>query len=331
MEENEYEHKWKKYKTKILNLGSTKKISIDFGDMMFDIGSLFQTSKYRQRNEIFIESLKQMFTIAGYYELFGIDGKKYDLEIKQDIFEGNAGRDMFSVYIVNIITKTRKRIFILKPKCNDNKQYSQIENGSGNIQYQDILHKYNETAKNNISMPVIPILEKIFIFTDTNKKKQCMAIMHVAQGKSYCKIFGDDTEEQKEESTKAFGKSMSKFNFYDFDKTNITKDQNFDKVQVYTHTDCHCGNMIYNDITKRVYFIDFDGFYKHDLNFQIMTIIMNFNAYLDVFFDAYIEACDELYRKNVVYSIYKCAYIIREYYKEKVINICKKYIPDVGK
>jgi thiamine kinase-like enzyme len=311
-------YKFEKYKTKILNFMAKEKLVFDFGNILFETGS----------KATFIESLLQMFNISGYYDLLGIDGKKYDLRIHPNILFGKGASYMYSVYVVNNSDKTTRRIFILKPGCDALNEYRKILDKTGNLRYQDILKKYNDDAKYDIEKPLIPIIEKIFNYNDENNIKRCMHVLHVAPGKTYCEIFDDDelSDEIKQNAVRALGRSFSKFNFYDFDKTNITDNQNFNDVIVYTHVDCNCGNMIYNENTKRVYFIDFDGFIKETLLFQIRSMIGYINAYLDVLFDEYIKTCDESYRKNVALCIYNRTDKIRSFYREKVINVCKKYI-----
>jgi hypothetical protein len=115
------------------------------------------------------------------------------------------------------------------------------------------LRKYSFDAKNNINMPIITLLEIIFLYKDLTGNDQRLAILNIARGDQITKIAYGDDDLLRDRCAQNLGKALSYFHQYFMNYVNINDASTWITM---IHGDFHTDNIFYNDSTKRIYFID---------------------------------------------------------------------------
>lgn len=286
----------------------------NFGDIEFDVGDFFKSAgKYGRPNSTNIKnSLKRMFIMAGY---------EFPLEIKSDIVYGNASKNMFSVYKKKD-DGSLKRIFIIKPFNYESLTYNKIKD------------EFNKESLNNHDMPMIMTIEKIFIFKDMKQNTHTFSIIHAVQGKTICEYLDEYDENRDDEKIvernthirEKFAKALANFHLF---KMKFDLSKKAEIWQALRNDDIHCGNVMYNEKSDRIYFIDIDVVLYGDLRYMLNIGNHYSLEYMDEFYMNYVDAYPKELKMHIIEMILRMMVGYNNKYPkfaEKFGSVIKKYI-----
>jgi hypothetical protein len=111
----------------------------------------------------------------------------------------------------------------------------------------------------NKNLPILTWIEKLFVYTNPQEKKQTIEMAHAAKGKSVNEILETESLPSKIKCVKAVGKALGFFQQAFMNYTNLPgPDESPTDCSWLTicHGDLHSNNVFFDDINSQVYFID---------------------------------------------------------------------------